>query len=144
MPNQQEPIIKPVEDYLINGPIPPEDLAFLDFVARPTDLDRTLAVHFMLEKISVDGAPEWWKGSISGFEKEFHEGYQRMISSLDVNSELVLNATEAEIQSGRLSPLSDEGDTKEQVDAYLAQGIRRVLQTFAVELLLDMWAEAQG
>jgi hypothetical protein len=140
-PNQQNPIIKPVGDYLINGPIPPEDLAYLDFVAEPTELDRILTVHFMLETISVHGAPKWWKGSISEFEKEFHERYQRMMFDIDKNSELVWNAGRAEVQARRLASLPDEGETKEQVETYLTQGLKRLRQTFAVELLLEMWEE---
>ncbi len=133
--------VKPVQDYLINGPMPPEDLAYLDFVVEPIELYRIITVHFMLETISVYGAPIWWKGSFSEFEKEFHERYQKMISDLDKNSELVWNAAGAEVQAKRLSPLPDEGETEEQVETYLAQGIKGFQQTFAVELLLEVWNE---
>ena len=138
----QQNSIKPVRDYLINGPIPPEDLAYLDFVAGPIELDRILTVHFMLETISVHGAPKWWKGGTSEFEEEFHEQYQRMIFDIDKNSELVWNAAGAEVQAKRLSSLPDKGETKEQIETYITQGTKRLRQTFAVELLLDMWAEA--
>jgi hypothetical protein len=123
---QQSSIIKPARDYLINGPISAEELPYLDFVAKPTDLDRILAVHFMLETFCTHGAPEWWKGSISEFEEEFHKRYKRMISGLDKNSELVWNAAGAEVKAQRLSPLPGEGGTKEQVETYLAQGIKRL------------------
>jgi hypothetical protein len=121
-----------------------EDLAYLDFVARPTELDRILAVHFMLETVCVHGAQKWWKGSISEFEKDFHERSHRMIFDLDKNSELVWNAAGAEVKAQRLSPLPDENETKEQIETYLAQGIKRLHQTFSVELLLDMWTEVKG
>jgi hypothetical protein len=65
-----------------------------------------------------------------------------MIFDIDKNSELICTAAGAEVQAKRLSPLPDEGETKEQVESYLAQGIKRLLQTFAVKLLLDMWTEA--
>ena len=142
---QQNSTIRPVRDYLINGPIPPEDLYLLDFVESYLDMgiiDMILDVHFMLETVCSNGAPKWWKGSVVEFEEEFHDQYQGMINNINEDSEAVWMACDDEVRAKRLSPLL-EGSTKEQVKIYLAQGRKLLQQTYAVELLLDMWVEAR-
>lgn len=140
---QNNPTIKPVESYLINGPIPPDGLAHLDIVQVYVDhVGSTLSIHFMFESISIHGKPEWWKGSIAEFNAEFHEQYQIMLRDIDKDSEIVWSAAQDEVQAKRLSPLLEDA-TKEQVEDFLHQGMKRLEQTLAVELLLTMWAEAR-
>ena len=145
-PSQLNLFIKPVGEYLINGPIPAEDLAFLDFIDAYLEMgkgDTILDVHFMLERVSTKGAPDWWKGSIAQFEEEFHYRYQKRIDGLDKNLDTIWNAAQDEVNAGRLSPLPDI-ETKEQLEQSLSQGKKRLEQAYAVELLLDMWVEALG
>ena len=145
-PTQFHLFIKPVEYYLINGPIPAADLMYLDFLESYLNagiIDTTLDVHFMLESISINGAPEWWKGSVAEFEEEFHEQYQRRISDLNKDPDFVWEAAYEEVKAKRLSPLPEDS-TKEQVKNFLDQGKRLLQQTYAVELLMDMWCEAMG
>ncbi len=144
MPSRHNSTIKPVKDYFLNGPIPPEDLAFLDFVESYFEkgiIDTVLDVHFMLETIILNGAPKWWPGSAAEFEEEFNSQYQERIRDLDTNSDLIQEAAQAEVKAQRLSPLP-ENPTKGQLENFLAQGRKRLEQSFAVELLLDMWINA--
>ena len=69
--------VKPVADYLINGPIPAADLMNIDFldIYVGTVVDVRLDIHFMLEYTSVHGAPKWWQGTVSEFEQEFHRNF---------------------------------------------------------------------
>jgi hypothetical protein len=140
---QSNSLIKPVEEYLVNGPIPAYSLAYLDFVENYLEngiADSQLDIQFMLESISIHGMPKWWKGSIAQFEREFHDQYQRRINDIKKHPEMVWRAAEAEVQAKRLLLLPDN-ETDEQLKIFLEQGKQHLQQAFAVELLLDMWVE---
>lgn len=137
--------IKPVEEYLINGPIPADDLIVLDFLGIYLEydiIDTLLDIQFMLEDISIHGAPKWWKGTVSEFEWEFHEQHHSSINKLELNSDVVWHAAYAEVRQGRLSDLSEDA-TIEQTKEFLSHGLRRVRQTWAVETLMIMWVIAK-
>lgn len=69
--------VKPVAEYLINGPIPADELMDIDFLDDYVGsvVDTRLDIHFMLEHVSVHGAPQWWEGTVPEFEQEFHRLY---------------------------------------------------------------------
>ena len=51
-----------------------------------------------------------------------------MMFDIDKNSELVAKASEAEVKAKQLPPLPNAGETKEQVETFLAQGTKRLQQ----------------
>ena len=138
--------IKPVSEYLLNGPIPAEDLMYLDFLSTYLDqgiADSILAIHFMLEHVCIHGAPKWWEGTVTEFEQEFHERYHHLLNDVDLDSDYVWQAAQTEVIEGRLLPLPEDAP-HEQIIEFLSHGKRRRDQSWAVELLLDMWVEAKG
>ncbi len=146
IPSQHNSTVKPVKDYLIHGPIPVEDLAFLDFVESYLEkgiVATVLDVHFMLETTSLNGAPQWWQGNVAEFEAKFHDQYLRMLRDINKDSDIVRSAAQAEVEAKRIQPLAEDA-TGEKVQNFLAQGMNRLAQTCAVELLLDLWVDAQG
>ncbi len=69
--------VKPVSDYLLNGPIPADELMDIDFLDQYVGnvVDTRLDIHFMLEHTCDHGAPKWWQGTGTEFEGEFHKQY---------------------------------------------------------------------
>jgi hypothetical protein len=138
-------IKKPVSDYLINGPIPADSLANQEIAEICIDegvADSELDIHFMLERICVHGTPGWWQGSITDFEQKFHDNYQREIEDLNSDSQhiiqMILDASWAEVEEGRLEPLSEVATTDE-AEIFLAQGRKRLEQLFALETIFTLW-----
>jgi len=135
--------IKPVAEYLVNGPVPADELMVLDLLEQYVGsvVDDRFEIHFMLEHVCVHGAPDWWQGTVAEFEAEFHKQYHNRnkgdwIWEEDANG----RAAYAEVRAGRLAEIPDDaGD--EQVGEFLAQGQRRRDQLWAVELLMEMWQE---
>ncbi len=75
-----ESSVKPVMEYLVNGPIPVDelqDIKYLDLYIERGVVDTLLDIQFMLEHVCVYGAPKWWKGTVPEFEKEFHRQYHQ-------------------------------------------------------------------
>lgn len=138
-------IKKPVADYLINGPIPADSLAY-QYVAQicmdEGVADSELDIHFMLERICVHGVPGWWQGSITDFELKFHDNYQREIEGLNSDSQhiqqMILDASWAEVEEGRLEPLSEDA-AMDEAEIFLAQGRKRLEQLFALETIFNLW-----
>ena len=64
--------VKPVEEYLVNGPVPADQLMDLDFLEVYVEyvVDSRYDIHFMLERISTHGAPELWEGTVAEFEAD--------------------------------------------------------------------------
>jgi hypothetical protein len=138
--------VQPISEYLVNGPIPADELMDLDSLESYLErgiIDSRLAIHFMLEYVSVHGAPEWWKRTVAEFEKEFHEQHRRNMRPLKLNSNLVWNAAYAEVEAGRLPPYPEDA-TDEQTQEFLSHGMKRVSQVWAVELLLDIQIEEKN
>jgi hypothetical protein len=136
--------VKPVEEYLINGPIPAEDLIYLDFLKIYIEygiVDTELDICFMLEHVSTHGAPGWWKGTVSEFEQEFHQQYHQIVDK-KWKEDVAWRTAYDEVNGGRLLPKSEDAPD-EQVEKFLAHGIKRRDQVWAVELLLNMWVEAK-
>lgn len=136
---------KPIAEYLVDGPIPPDELMYIDFLDEYVEslVDTRLDIHFMLEHVGVHGAPKWWKGTVAEFEAEFHQRYHHPISiDKKWEEEAIWRAAYAEVKAGRLTEIL-EGAEDEQVNEFLAQGQRRINQLWAVELLMLMWGEAR-
>ena len=137
--------IRPVAEYLVHGPIPLPELMDIDFldVYLGSVADTRLDIHFMLEHVCVQGAPTWWQGTVQEFEQKFHEQYQQEIQDNEQQgSDAARQAAHKEVQAGRTAPLPDD-PTEDQVDAFLAQGLKRRNQVQAVETLMEMWVEDQ-
>lgn len=135
--------IRPVAEYLVHGPIPAPELMDIDFldIYVGSVVDTRLDIHFMLERVSVHGAPTWWHGTVPEFEQKFHAQYHQ---DIQVNEQQVIDATwqaaSKEAQAGRTAPLPDD-PTDDQVEAFLSQGRKRRNQVQAVETLMEMWVE---
>ncbi len=135
--------VKPVAEYLINGPIPADELMDIDFLDDYVGsvVDTRLDIHFMLEHVSVHGAPQWWEGTVPEFEQEFHRlYYNRSKGDWKWESEATLRAASEEVRAGRIADIPKDTED-EQEDEFLAQGQRRRDQLWAVELLMNMWQE---
>jgi len=135
--------VKPVEEYLVNGPVPADQLMDLDFLEVYVEyvVDSRYDIHFMLERISTHGAPEWWEGTVAEFEAEFHKQYHNHSKGdWKWESEATWRAAYEEVRAGRLADISEDAED-EQEDEFLAQGQRRRDQLWAVELLMNMWQE---
>lgn len=135
--------IQPVADYFVHGPIPlPElmDIEFLD-VYLGSVVDTRQDIHSMLEHVRVHGAPAWWEGTVPEFEQEFHKQYHEAIQSNEHQGiDAIRQAAQKEVQAGRTVPLpADPGE--DQLNAFLAQGLKRRNQVQAVETLMEMWVE---
>jgi len=114
--------IKPIAEYLMNGPIPADDLAYLDFIGTYLDCGiagTILDVHFILEYTCDHGAPRWWKGTVTEFEESFHNNYHLLEDKMDSDSDFIRQAAELEVREQRSAPLPYDA-TKEQQINFLA------------------------
>ncbi len=143
---QQDNSVKPVCEYLVNGPMPASDLMYMSFLRNYLDMgliDTILDIHFMLQSICENGSPRWWKGSVAEFEQEFDTIYQQMFQDVTKYDDIVWQAAQHEVEEGNIAPLPED-ETDDEREKYLTQGMKRLHQIWAVELLMNMWVNAAG